>query len=335
MPPSESRGNEQPTLEPRGDTARAWWIPPLAGAAFGVALRVVYSGDGDQAFNVMLGSFAILAPVAVGAVTILIAEIYARRSWGYYFGVAALANMLFILGTLVILIEGLICAIIAMPLFGLVGGIAGLATGAVCRFTRWARTAVYSVAVLPLVLGGFEHRIPLPVTVDDVATTRVVAAAPEQIWPHLLDTPNIEPREIGGAWMYRIGVPLPLTATTERRGDELVRHIAMGKGVRFDQIATDWENGRRVKWTYRFAPDSFPPGALDDHVRIGGYYFDVLDTEYGIEPTDEGARMTATMRYRVSTHFNWYARPVARFLVGNFQQTALEFYARRAEQGAR
>jgi hypothetical protein len=37
------------------------------------------------------------------------------------------------------------------------------------------------------------------------------------------------------------------------------------------------------------------------------------------------------MKYRVSTAFNWYTRPIAEFLVGNFEEAALRFYARRAE----
>lgn len=36
------------------------------------------------------------------------------------------------------------------------------------------------------------------------------------------------------------------------------------------------------------------------------------------------------MSYRVSTNFNWYARPIADFLVGNFETAALGFYAHRA-----
>jgi len=332
MPTSESHGRTPRTPEDRG-LRLVWWLPPLVGAAVGLALRLIYSGDAGQAFNAMMGSFAILTPIIVGSVTVLIADVYGRRSWGYYFGVAALANMLFILSTLAIFIEGLICAIIAVPLFGVIGGLAGLATGALCRFTRWMRTTVYSIALLPLMLGGFEHRIPLPAAVDTVVGTRFVAAPPEQIWPHLLDTPRIAPNEIGSAWMYRIGVPLPLTATTESRDGVLIRHVEMGKGVRFDQVSTDWDSGTRVKWMYRFAADSFPPGALDDHVRIGGLYFDLLETEYAIESAATGARVTATMRYRVSTHFNWYAKPVARFLIGNFQERALELYARRAEGG--
>jgi hypothetical protein len=38
------------------------------------------------------------------------------------------------------------------------------------------------------------------------------------------------------------------------------------------------------------------------------------------------------MRYRVSTPFNWYAGPVADFLVGDFTERILAFYARRAVQ---
>jgi len=70
--------------------------------------------------------------------------------------------------------------------------------------------------------------------------------------------------------------------------------------------------------------------ALDDHVRIGGTYFDVLDTEYTLRDIPGGTEIHASMHFRVSTNFNWYVRPIAAFLVNNFEQTALTFYARRA-----
>lgn len=38
-----------------------------------------------------------------------------------------------------------------------------------------------------------------------------------------------------------------------------------------------------------------------------------------------------SMHYRLSTQFNWYAQPIAEFLIGNFEQVILNFYARRAE----
>jgi hypothetical protein len=132
--------------------------------------------------------------------------------------------------------------------------------------------------------------------------------------------------------MYRIGVPLPLSAVTVLADGTQVRHIMMGKGIRFDQIAADWQPNRSIRWTYRFANDSFPAGALDDHVRIGGRYFDVIDTEYVLRKLNAGTELRVTMRYRVSTAFNWYTQPIADFLVGNFEEAALQFYAIRAEK---
>jgi hypothetical protein len=94
----------------------------------------------------------------------------------------------------------------------------------------------------------------------------------------------------------------------------------------------EWTPETRVLWTYKFSKDSFPPQALDDHVRIGGTYFDVVNTEYALRDVPGGTEIRATMHYRVSTNFNWYVRPIAAFLVGNFEYAALRFYAHRAEQ---
>lgn len=323
--------------EVRAPMARriGWLWPLLAGAVLGILLRLVYSGSAGYPYSAMMASFTVLAPLLVGGVTVYAAELIRPRSWWYYFGAGALANALFVIGTLLILIEGLVCAILAVPLFALLGGIGGLLAGAVCRWTLRPRRLLCFAGALALLGGGVEQRIPLPDTIDTVVSRRVIAATPERIWAQLLYAPRIEAHEMESGWMYRIGAPLPLSAVTEQHGDELIRHIRMGRGVQFDQVADEWQPLRRVLWRYRFAPDSFPPGALDDHVRIGGHYFDLVDTEYVLEPAAGGTRLISRMRYRVSTHFNWYTRPLARLLVRNFEQTALAFYARRAEASAR
>lgn len=319
--------------DPRPSLLRriAWLWPLAAGVVVGILLRLVFSGAPGEPYSAMMASFTLLVPMLVGAVTVYAAERRQRHSWGYYFGVAAAANALFVLGTLFILIEGLVCAIVAVPLFALLGGLGGLLAGAVCRWTRRPRRMLYCAAALPLLLGAVEQRIPLPDSVDTVVSARVIAAPPERVWTQLLQAPRIEPHEMESGWMYRIGAPLPISAVTEQRDGDLIRHIRMGRGVRFDQVAAEWQPMQRVVWRYRFTADSFPPGALDDHVRIGGRYFDLIDTAYVLEPIAGGTRLTTRMRYRVSTHFNWYARPLAKLLVRNFEQTALEFYATRAE----
>ena len=243
--------------------------PVLAGALLGLLLRLVFFGKAGAAYAPMMASFIYPVPVLVGAVTVYLAERKRRRGWAYYFSAGFIANALFVLGTLVVMIEGLICAILIVPLFGILGGFGGLAMGAICRWTNWPRHAIYSVAALPLLLGGLEQHLPLPERLHTVQLSRQIEASPAQVWAQLHETRDIRPDEVDQAWMYRIGVPLPLSGITEATADGgHVRHVSMGKNIHFDQLATDWQPERHVRWIYRFRPDSFPPHALDDHVMI-------------------------------------------------------------------
>lgn len=314
----------------------SWWWPLAAGVLVGLILRLFYIGKPGEAYDAMSGSFALLTPIAISAVTVFVAELRARRTWAQYFWLGALTNVLFVVGTFLIHIEGLICVVLAAPLFALVGGVAGLIVGAVFRWTRWMRRAVYCCALLPLVLGAYEHHLPLPQDIRTIERTITIAAAPADVWDQLMAAESIQPAEFDEGLMYRIGVPLPESALTgQTDGGELVRHIRMGNGIEFDQVATDWQACRRVRWQYRFTSESFPPRALDDHVRIGGEHFDLLATEYSLQPGRNGTTsLRVTMSYRVSTRFNWYAQPVAALFVSNFEETALRFYARRAEAQA-
>lgn len=313
----------------------SYWWPIGGGALAGLLMRLVFSGNAGDAYSTMLGSFIIGSPVLVGFVTVYIAELTERRSWGYYFATPVVSAAVYVLATLAVTIEGLICAVIIVPLFALLAGIAGLAMGWICRATNWPRPTVLSCfAVLPLIAGSFEHRLP-PADLMRVQDRDVfVNAPPERVWRELVDTRDITRDEVGTAWMYRIGVPVPEAGVGEFRDGEHLRHVTMGKGIHFDQVATEWQPNERVSWRYRFSEDSFPAGALDDHVRIGGHYFDLGETTYTLAPDGEGTRFSVRMRYRVSTSFNWYAGPVADFLVGDFAERILGFYARRAVQPA-
>jgi hypothetical protein len=307
------------------------WVPVAAGVVVGLVLRLIFIGKSGNAYSAMSGAFIYLAPAIMSATTVYLAERTKRRSWGYYFRAAALANLLMVAGTLIIMIEGIICAIIIVPLFMLYGGLCGLVMGAICRGTDWPKQTVVSIAVLPLLLGGFEQRLPLPVDIQTVERAQFVAATPEEIWRYLADARAIQPHEVDAGWMYKIGVPLPVEGVTESVDGVQTRHVRMGKDIHFDQVAAVWEPNRRVLWRYRFTKDSFPPNALDDHVMIGGRYFDIINTEYSLTPERDGTRLKVSMQYRVSTRFNWYAQPVADALVANFETTILRFYAGRAE----
>lgn len=313
----------------------AWWWPLAVGVAIGLATRLAFDGSGTQALTVMTRSFVLLVPIVVGAATVFVAHRVARRSPWYDVLAGAGANVLLVLGTLAILVEGLICVIVIGPLFAVLGGVSGLATGVLCRMVKPPRGTLPALAALPFLSAALEQGAPPATHVATIERVRVVAAPPERVWRELVDTRAIEPEEIGHAWLYRIGVPLPTSGVVEPSLDGPVRRVAMGEGIRFDQLAAVWEPNRHVRWAYRFAPDSFPPRALDDHVRIGGAFFDLGETDYVLTPLEGGrTELRVVFRHRVSTRFNWYAVPIADGLAGNFAEVVLGFYAARAERAA-
>jgi len=307
--------------------------PILAGALFGMAMRLAFSGRAGSSWSAMAGGFIFFAPVAIGALTVYLAERQQRRSWAYYFYAPFLATALFVAGTLMVFIEGWICAIVILPMFSVLGGIGGLVMGLVCRLTHWPRQAVYSLAALPLALGLVGDWIPTPDDHGRIARSVHVDAPPAVVWRHLNAATDIRADEVGEAWAFRIGAPLPMSGVTRSAPQGHVRESHWGRNVRFDELVADadWQPERRLRWTYRFTADSFPPGSLDDHVMIGGRYFDLLDTTYSLQPEGRGTRVSLQVNYRISTQFNLYADWVAQWLLGDFGDVMLRFYQRRSE----
>lgn len=307
------------------------FYPVLAGVMVGLLLRLLFSGKAGGPWSAMAGSFIFLAPLLVGAVTVYVAETIKRRTWSYYFWAPFEANLFFVFGTLIIMVEGLICALVIMPLFAGLGALGGVAMGLVCRVTHWPKQAIYSLAVLPIALGLGGDYLPTPTVLSSVQRSIVVNAPPAQVWQQLNNTRHIQPEEFGATWAARIGVPMPQSGVTELTAQGRVRKSLWDKKVHFDEPITDWQPERYMRWTYRFDPTSFPPHALDDHVMIGGHYFDLHDTSFTLTPVAGGTRLDIQAHYRVSTQFNFYADRVAQLLLGNMFETGLAFYKHRSE----
>ena len=318
-------------MSPKSAIPYSWWAPLLAGVAAGMVLRFLFSGVAGGKWSAMAGAFIYLSPLVVGALTVYVAETRERRTWGYYLWAPFASNCLYVLGTLLIMVEGLICAIVIIPMFAFLGALGGLLMGVVCRMTNWPRQTFYGLALMPLVFGALGDYLPDPTVLSDVQRSTMVHAAPEQVWAHLNHTTNIKPEEFGATWAARIGVPMPLSGITQSTPNGRVRVTHWDKAVQFDEPITDWQPGRYVRWTYRFTPASFPPHALDDHVLIGGHYFDLHDTSFTLTPVAQGTRLDVAVHYRVTTQFNFYADRVAQLLIGDMLDADLQFYKNRSE----
>ena len=239
---------------------------------------------------------------------------------------------------LLILIEGWICAILIVPLFALIGGLAGLAMGAICRATDWPRrTIVGCVALLPLITGAFEQHLPLP-NRERVAEREIVVAPPRpRCGASSSTSTQIQPAEVDDAWMYRIGVPLPIAGVGghARRRTSAPRHDGQGHSLRPGRDA----NGAKTRASpgaTASRPTRFQPARSTITCASAASISTSAKPRIHFDARDGQTRLQLRMRYRVSTRFNWYAGPRRRICWSAISpRSMLRFYARRAEDAAR
>jgi hypothetical protein len=93
-----------------------------------------------------------------------------------------------------------------------------------------------------------------------------------------------------------------------------------------------WEPLRDLSFGIRANTDQIPPTTLDDHVKVGGRYFDVLEGEYQLKPAANGGILLhLSSRERVSTHFNFYAGLWTDAVMRSIQNSILQVIKHRAE----
>lgn len=73
---------------------------------------------------------------------------------------------------------------------------------------------------------------------------------------------------------------------------------------------------------------------LDEHVTIGGAYFDVLDGEYRLEQRPDGILLHLSSRERLSTHLNPYAGIWTDAVMEAIQKQILAVIRNRCESDA-
>jgi uncharacterized protein YndB with AHSA1/START domain len=312
-----------------------WLVSCVAGALYGLTMRGVFglfSAQSPKYFpdGPMLVSFIMLVPAVIGVITVYTAP--KRNLLVGLFGPWP-AVVAFAFGCGLLLWEGAICIAMALPIFLVVSSISGMITVLAHRWFQPPPRSVAAFAVLPLLLAIGERQIPLPQPIDQETVSVIIDATPATVWQVITKADTIRADELGDALSYRIGVPRPMSASVSDTAQGKIREVRWAHGVKFDEPITDWDENRYIRWRYRFAPDAFPVGTFDEHFAIGGRYFDLVDTAYTLTPEHGQTRLTMAVRYRVSTGFNWYARPVGRWMIRDTSDALLQFYKTRGEHG--
>ncbi len=328
-------------LTATGTDSRLLWIAPALGALYGLLIRVGAAwfgpwlrshGYAHEVAGVMSGGFLLLTPVVMGMITV-----HARRAQGCSWLFACfgpwVATFMMLLGSMVTLLEGAICVVMMAPLFLGLSSLGGLLMKLLQTLWNLRGRFVGAVAVLPLLALLVEGPMTQADAWQSIRHTVVVDAPPARVWQEILDARGIRPEEMPHTLIHLIGVPRPVEGINRQRPDGEVRESRWERGVHFLGRVTARTEQREIAWRYEFAPDSFPAGTMDDHVVIGGRYFDLGETRFLLTPLDGGrTRLSIEAHYRVSSSVNLYAVPVAALLGEDFVDALLTLYRQRAER---
>jgi hypothetical protein len=309
-----------------------WWHWTLLGALYGVLMRVLFGAVPRPVAGVMSMAFLVVTPIVVGALTIygirdarpsILAMIF--RPW--------ISVALMLLGCAVSLLEGSICLVIMAPPLLAFGSLGGIGMGLVLRYLSVKDSHLKVVAILPLLVAIGEGGIALPNQELELRQSVEIQAPPHEVWGEILTARSIRPRELPFSLVHLMGVPKPVEGVNVRTSAGEIRYSKWERGVNFRAIVTQRIEDRSISWRYVFDGKSFPAGSMDEHVAIGGRYFDLEDTTFNLDSLPGGrTRLEIVAHHRVTSSINFYAVPVARLLGHDFIHTILTLYKNRSEQ---
>ena len=313
------------------------------GVVYGLICRLLFYPRGDPSTDslrvllaIMSVSFIFLVPLALGFLVIWFGE--SEKSWVRRVFQPWLADLAFLAAAILFQLEGLICVILWLPLVCFMSSLGGIIAGGL-RDLRASggskRLCVAVVALLPFVAGPLESLRERETEIRTAHTSIEIAASPAQVWRQIRSVPRITEAEHGPSWSHRLGFPRPTEAVLEGTGVGSIRYARFEGDVLFVEKVTEWEENKRLSFSIEADTKNIPPTTFDEHVTIGGPYFDVLHGSYWIEARGpDRVVLHLASDQRLSTGFNFYSQWWTVWLMNDLQSYILRIIKARAEKAA-
>jgi hypothetical protein len=310
------------------------------GIAYGLVSRAVFTLEdfrGESAnpvfrtYGLMTMSFMFIVPFVVG----LIAA-YKNDTVTSSRKIAFIIMPLFaIVGVVAIAVlsgrEGIICALMALPVFfmmALWGGYIGV------RIFERNRSKLYvSIFILlPFFTAPIENLIPLSDKIFTEQTSIEINANSVLVWENITRVRKIAEKENSGSLFQLMGFPRPIEAELDTVAIGGIRKAIFAKGLFFTETVTQMNRFKILAFKIEADPKSIPPTALDEHVTVGGKFFDVLEGKYEIAKVNENkVILHLTSRFRLSTRFNFYSGLWCKLIMRDIQGNILNIIKLRCE----
>ncbi len=227
--------------------------------------------------------------------------------------------------------EGIICAFMALPIFALMALLGGYL--GVRIFYRQKDKMIISLFVLiPFLIAPIENYFGLSEKIFTEHTTITINAQEEEVWQNITRVKEITDKENHNSLFQFMGFPRPIEAELDTIAVGGIRKAIFDRGLFFTETVTEVVPNRVLAFDIEADPHSIPPKALDEHVMVGGKYFDVLEGRYEIEKISKGQiTLHLTSQFRLSTSFNFYSGLWSKLIMRDIQKNILEIIKERSE----
>lgn len=307
------------------------------GVGYGLLARFVFGfGHGtSDSFAVMTLSFLVGVPITLGFITVWCGEYRARFGWGRRVLMPWLASVTFLGCCLLLMWEGVICIVLLLPLILVLSSVGGLLAGIIQQLFKSKRSKNYCVgvvALLPFAAAPIEHLRSEAREIRTVENQIDIHADRATVWRNIRSVPRIRDEENRANFSHWLGFPRPVEARLEGSGVGAVRYASFERGVLFIETITEWRDEDRLVFSIKADTQHIPPTTFDEHVTVGGPYFDVLEGTYQLEDLGAGViRLHLSSRQRLSTGFNAYTHLWTEYLMSDLQGYILQIIKRRCE----
>ena len=228
--------------------------------------------------------------------------------------------------------EGTICALMALPVFivmAFIGGFIGV------RVFKRSRNKLYVsvVVLLPFIIAPIESKIGVKSKIFIEHTKIEINSSPNHVWKNITRVKKIGNEENNYSLFQFMGFPRPIEAELDTVAVGGVRKAVFARGLFFTEIVTKVESDRILTFDIKADPNSIPPTALDEHVTVGGKYFDVLEGKYEIQQVAKNkVILHLTSQFRLSTPFNFYSGLWSKVIMKDIQKNILKIIKERSEK---
>lgn len=304
---------------------------------YAIAVRFLFGVDKWQHFfTVMTLTFVFLLPFIMGALTLYFSSAENRKRRAYRIFAPWVPVFIFLALTIAFAWEGWGCWLMVLPVFLIGSSIGGVLGERLRRWEGGQNLHVSLLILLPVFASPIEQLIGF-LPADYEAYTYIDIDAPaETIWKNVTRVREIAVNEDQG-WLTRLlGLPRPVKAELDFEGVGATREAIFTKGLIFHETVSEYVEGRKMVFSIKAYPHEISPLAMDEHVVIGGKYFDVLNGVYLLEKRGNNKhRLHLYSHFKLSTNFNFYAGYWATWIMKDIQNNILQVEKQRSEGGNR